>query len=108
MLNLLNVTGVLPDDALPFHWAGISRPEIVNDEHVHRIRVDEGGLFLPRQRVWEQVEEGGLLGEVIDPIWGEVRQTVTAPASGRVLALREQPVVLPGSMVARIVEVEDG
>jgi len=108
VLNLLNVTGVLPDDALPFHWAGMSRPEVVGDDQVHRIRVDRGGLFLPRHRVWEAVEAGEVLGEVIDPISGATQQTVTSPADGRVLALREQPVVLPGSMVARVVEVSDG
>ena len=108
VLNLLNVTGVLPDDALPFHWAGMSRPEVVGDDQVHRSRVDRGGLFLPRHRVWEAVEAGEVLGEVIDPISGATQQTVTSPADGRVLALREQPVVLPGSMVARVVEVSDG
>ncbi len=108
ILNLLNVLGVLPDDALTFHWAGMSRPEIVNDEKVHRIRSDVSGLFLPRHKPWDPVAQGESLGEVIDPISGTQLQVIPSPESGRILALREQPVVLPGTMVARVVEVEDG
>jgi len=108
VLNLLNVLGVLPDDALTFHWAGMSRPEVVGDEQVHRIRADVGGLFLPRHRPWDAVGEGESLGEVIDPISGAQLAEIPSPKAGRVLALREQPVVLPGSMVARVVEVSDG
>ena len=108
VLNLLNVLGVLPDDALTFHWAGVNRPAVVGDDQVHRIRANLGGLFLPRHTPWESVEKDEPLGEVIDPISGALREVIVSPEGGRVLALREQPVVLPGSMVARVVEVQDG
>jgi uncharacterized protein len=108
ILNLLNVLGVLPDEALTFHWAGMSRPEVVGDEKVHRIRSDSAGLFLPRHTPWDAVVQGEPLGDVVDPILGTVLEVITSPQAGRVLALREQPVVLPGSMVARVVEVDDG
>jgi predicted deacylase len=108
ILNLLNVVGVLPDEDLTFHWAGMNRPTVVVDDQVHRIRADVSGLFLPRHRIWDAVEKDELLGEVIDPISGIQVQLIRSPQAGRILALREQPVVLPGSMVARIVEVPDG
>lgn len=108
VLNVLNVLGVLPDEALPFHWAAITRPEVVGDERVLRVRAERGGLFLPLCHPWDEVEAGELLGEVIDPASGEQLEGITAPQSGYVLAVREQPVVLPGSMVARLVLGEDG
>jgi len=109
VLNLLNVLGVLPDECLPFHWAGVTRPAVVRDEHVHRLRASVSGLFLPTLRPWAQVAAGDLIGEIVDPIGGRLLERIEAPAGGRVLAIREQPVVLPGSMAARVVEeVADG
>ncbi len=104
VLNLLNVLGILPDECLPFHWAGVTRPEVVGDDRVHRLRASVGGLFLPMKRPWSTVEGGELIGEIVDPIGGRTLERVESPASGHVLAIREQPVVLPGSMAARVVE----
>ena len=103
MLNLLNVLKVLPDDALPFHWAGVARPTVVKDPEVQRLRAEVGGLFMPVVRPWGPVAAGDLVGEVVDPIGGRLLEEVRSPFTGRVLALREQPVVLPGTMVARVV-----
>lgn len=103
VLNLLAVMGVLPEDNLPFHWAGIQRPRVALDADVQRVRADRGGLFLPLGTVGVEVEAGVVLGEVVDPIGGDTREVITAPLAGRVLALREQPVVYPGSLVARMV-----
>ena len=49
------------------------------------------------------VEAGEELGRVVDPTTGEVRETVPSPVSGRALAIRELPVVFPGTVVARVV-----
>ena len=106
VLNLLNVLKVLPDDALPFHWAGVARPKLVKDAEVQRLRAEVGGLFLPVVRPWGPVGQGDLIGEVVDPIGGRLLEEVRSPIAGRVLALREQPVVLPGTMVARVVAGE--
>ncbi|MFZ5478506.1 MAG: succinylglutamate desuccinylase/aspartoacylase family protein [Myxococcota bacterium] len=103
VLNLLVVLKVLPEDNLPFHWAAIQRPFVATDDDVVRVRATRGGLFLPLGKAWAEVQAGDPLGEVVDPIGGEAREAVVAPIAGRVLALREQPVVYPGSLVARIV-----
>jgi predicted deacylase len=108
VLNLLNHLRVVPDEGLPFHWAAVTRPETVEDDQVHRVRTVEGGLFLPEVTTWDEVASGACLGRVVDPINGQSREDVLAPAAGRVMAVREQPVVFPGSMVARVVEVSGG
>lgn len=105
VLNMLAATGVLAEDVLPFHWATLQRPVRVTDEAVLRIRATRGGLFLPEGALWAEVEEGDALGAVIDPATGEVLERLSCPARGRLLALREQPAVFPGSMVARLVMV---
>ncbi len=103
VLNLLVVLGILPEDELPFHWAAIQRPLVATDDDVVVVRAERGGLFLPVASSWSEVEVGDTLGEVVDPITGDTRQTVAAPVAGRVLAMREQPVVYPGTLVARVV-----
>lgn len=106
VLNLLVVLGVLPEDNLPFHWAAIQRPVVATDEDVVRVRATRAGLFLPYGKMWAAMNVGDPLGEVVDPISGDTREIVGAPVAGHVLALREQPVVYPGSLVARIVAAQ--
>lgn len=103
VLNLLVVLGVLPEDALPFHWAAIQRPVVATDEEVVRVHAERGGLFLPRVSTWAELEVGDSVGEVVDPTAGDTLEVVRTPVAGRVLACREQPVVYPGSLVARMV-----
>ena len=108
VLNVLNVLNVLPDDALPFHWAAVTRPRLVGDDQVHRVRAGRAGLFMPGKAPWDEVDEGEPLGEVLDPATGERLEVVLCPRKARIAAMRDQPVVFPGTMVARIVEGTDG
>lgn len=103
VLNMLNVLKVVADEDLPFHWAGMTRPLVVQDADVHRLRASRAGLFLPSVSVWAELAPGAELGCVIEPTSGTVLERLTSPLAGRVLAIRDQPVVLPGTMVARVV-----
>ena len=103
VLNLLATLKVLPEAALPFHWAALQRPLVVTDAQVVRVRAERSGLFLPCCDLWAEIEAGALLGEVIAPSTGEILEQIVSPASGRLLALREHPPVFPGSMVARVI-----
>ena len=103
VLNLLATLGGVGEADLPFHWAGLRRPVEVDDEQVLRVRAERGGLFLPSGETWTEVSAGDLLGTVVDPVTGEVREEVRTPADAHVLAIRELPVVFPGTMVARVV-----
>lgn len=115
VLNLLSVLEVIPDDDLPFHWAAVQRPRVVSDDEVLRLRAARGGLFHPMRQVGELVVSGDAIGEVVDPISGELLEEIRCPdpqdgpeghargAEGLILAVREQPVVLPGTLVARLV-----
>lgn len=103
VLNMLATMGILAEEVLPFHWAGLQRPVRVTDAQVLRIRASRGGLFMPEGALWTEVNEGDTLGAVVDPATGEELERIACPAAGRLLALREQPAVFPGSMVARLV-----
>ena len=47
LLNFLGQVGLLPEDVLPFSWAGMERPVLVEGESVERIRVSRAGFFVP-------------------------------------------------------------
>lgn len=107
VLNMLNVMGVLPDEALPFHWAAVTRPRVVTDAAVHRVRLEHAGLFLPKLDAWAEVEAGDTIGVLVSAGSGEEVEVVRSPVSGNLLAVREHPVVVPGSVVARVAERVD-
>jgi predicted deacylase len=105
VIHLLTQVGVLAEVDLPFHWAALNRPTVVSDAQVFRVRAERSGLFLPEFEVWSEVEVGASLGHVIDSENGAVLETILSPTKGRVMAVREHPVVYVGTMVARVVSL---
>jgi predicted deacylase len=59
------------------------------------VRVDDGGIFLTRRRLGEQVQPGDLLGTVTDPVTNETKH-VEAPVRGRIIGMALPQVVIPG------------
>ncbi len=104
VLNVLCALGLVDEAHLPFHWAGLRRPLQVTDADVHRVRAERSGLFLPAEQSWSTVKAGESLGTIVDPLTGDAKMDVLSPVDGHVLAIRELPVVFPGTMVARVVK----
>ena len=77
-------------------------PIISSDGHVSFVNASCAGIFLPQLEHASQVQEGQELGLIVDPLTGEVKETLLSPASGLLFTLREYPVVYEGSLVARI------
>lgn len=103
-LHILSRLEVLPEDLLPFPWMTIEEPVTRNDESICRLRSNRAGLFLPAAAIGDIVEDGTEIGTVIDPATGSIREVITSPVKGKVIAVRIQPVVSAGVMVARLCE----
>lgn len=101
-LYLLTGTTVLPESMLPFPWVAMEDPVVVDEDQVHRVRVSTAGLFFPSATLGDSVALGEQVGVVMHPRISSIVETVYAPVSGRVLALRNQPVVSSGELVMRI------
>ncbi len=101
-LYLLTRTTVLPESLLPFPWMAMEDPVVVDEDKVHRVRVSTAGLFFPSAKLAGTVSVGEQVGVVMHPRVSSIVETVYAPVSGRVLALRNQPVVSSGELVMRI------
>lgn len=103
VLHVLARMGLVPDGALPFHWAALHRARAVADDQVVAVRAPVGGLFLPTVAVGAAVRAGEPIGELVEPLTGEALAPVPSPGTGLLLARRESPVVYAGSLVARVV-----
>ena len=69
--------------------------------------MNRAGLFLPKVQLGSMLQKDDVIGIVIQPSSGEVLERIVAPFASKVIALLNQPVVTPGSMVARLVSEAD-
>tara|TARA_B100000686_G_scaffold344253_1_gene426525 strand:+ start:3671 stop:4639 length:969 start_codon:yes stop_codon:yes gene_type:complete len=90
LINLMCVMGVLGNQkqksekgTIEFHSLG--------DEC--QITANRAGLFEPEVRLGDRIGSGGLLGSIRDLRTGNLLEEIIAPEHGRVLALREHPLV---------------
>lgn len=88
-------------------WDSVERPEvkepIVSTDHeVGFVNADVSGLFIPCVEHWKDIKAGALLGQIVNPLTGRVEQEVLSPIDGMIFTLREYPIVVSGSLIARI------
>lgn len=87
-------------------WSGAferhGSPIVSTDHHVSFINAPAAGVFLPKAQHGTRVGADELIGLIVDPLEGEVREEIRCPASGLLFTLREYPVVYPGSLLARV------
>ncbi len=65
------------------------------------------GIFLKSQHHGTQVGRGTEIGAVVNPLTGELLCSVTAPEAGLLFTVREYPVVDQGSLLARILRMDE-
>lgn len=100
VVNLLHrlgtVDGPPPIDPPP--------PRIARDADVEFVNAGAAGLFLAATALGRNLAAGEMIGTVVDPVHGEEKEEIRAPAAGYVFTLRAHPVVYPGSLVARMIK----
>lgn len=102
--NLVNgILNLMKDQGM---WLGPVEPVrqsiISSDGKVGFVNADASGIFVPCVEHWKAIDAGSHMGDILDPLTGQVKQRVTAPVSGMIFTLREYPVVYSGSLLARI------
>ena len=50
----------------------------------------------------KDLKKGELIGQILNPINGTVEEEIVSPEDGLLFTLREYPVVMPGSLIARV------
>lgn len=81
-------------------------PCIRSPKDVLRVGCERPGVYVPEDHIGTWVDEGEVLGVVIDALQGEALQTVRAPAAGLVFSQRSYSTVYPGTLIARLCRKE--
>lgn len=88
-------------------WEGpdieVKTPQIITNEDIEFIRAERSGIFMPLMENDTYVKEGEIIGEMIDPLEGNVIHSFKAPCNGHLFTLREHPLTYEGAMIARII-----
>jgi hypothetical protein len=80
-----------------------SRTPILSSEgQVEFIRAQASGVFVPDVRELGAIAKGTHIGDMINPLTGQVLQTIESPFDGIIFTLREHPVVYKGALLARV------
>lgn len=87
-------------------WSGETiepkTPIVSEDGEVGFVNANAPGIFVPCTEHWKMVEQGQLIGRILDPLDGTVQEMVESPIRGMLFTLREYPVVSVGSLIARV------
>ena len=77
-------------------------PIVHSRENICRVTCQCPGIYVPEDRIGTRVEQGAVLGAVIDALNGVIREEVRAPFGGLVFSQRSYSAVYPGTLIARI------
>ena len=69
---------------------------------VYYLNAPRSGLFVPCLDHCEIIKKDDKIGEIVNPLTGEVLSEIFSPSDGILFTLREYPVVYEGSLIARI------
>ena len=87
-------------------WHGpvpeVRTPQVSTDGQVSFVNASAAGVFVPSMRHCQQVQEGQVIGQIVDVGEGTVLEELTSPADGLLFTLREYPMVYPGNLIARV------
>ncbi len=79
---------------------------ISEGDNVSFLNADQSGIFLTEYKTSSIVEPGEQIGTIVDPLSGEILESVKSPVYGYLFTLRAYPVVYEGSLLARIHRLE--
>jgi len=100
MLHYLHYVGILARN--PASPETIQTPRVVYPTQVALVTSRHPGLFVASTQLGGLVTQGQTLGQMIDPVGGQILDDVTAPASGLIFTLRQMPLTYSGALLARI------
>lgn len=102
ILHLMNKLGMWEGEVSEVRTPIISR----DPDDVYYFNAGTGGIFVPSVKHWETLKKGDEVGRIIDPLHGDILETITAPMDGILFTIREYPVVDEGSLVGRLLREE--
>lgn len=80
--------------------------QVVDDEHLLVVRANAAGFFDSKVKVGQEVQEGELMAQIMDPYEGTMRCAVYAPADGTVIFAHDEAMTYESTAVFKMVKEE--
>lgn len=104
ILNLMHHVGIIECEPI----LTCKEPISTLNFDVHFINSSSAGIFVPTLENNAHVKKSDKIGEIIDPLSGLVYENILSPCNGLLFTIRAYPVVYEGSLIARILEKNEG
>jgi uncharacterized protein len=98
ILNLMQKEGIIKTQQI----FEIREPFSSEVGDVYYLNSPTSGLFVPALSHCDIIKKDDKIGDIVNPLSGEIMQTLFSPHDGILFTLREYPVVYEGSLIARI------
>lgn len=102
IFNLMHKMGIWKGSTKEVKKPVISR----KPDDVFYLNASTGGLFIPMAKHGARLKKGEIIGQITDPLRGEILDEVKAPADGMLFTIRDYPVVDEGSLMGRMLRKE--
>lgn len=87
-------------------WKGevelVQEPIVSTEKEIRFVNAKSSGIFVPSVDNLDKIKKGDSIGEILNPLTGEIEEKVISLCDGMMFTLREYPVVYEGSLIARI------
>ncbi len=97
ILNLMKEEGMWDGPV-----ADVKEPIVSYDREVGYVNADASGIYIPVTNIGDFVKEGDIIGNIVNPLTGEIAEEARSPIDGLVFTRREYPVVYSGSLLGRV------
>jgi len=97
IFNLMKAMNIWNGEVPP-----VREPIISTEKEVEFINAKASGIFISCIENLGVIKKGDIIGEILNPLTGEIEEKVICPCNGMIFTLREYPVVYEGSLIARV------
>ena len=85
----------------------ISKPIVCKGDSVEFLNAATSGIFITELKCGVVVAEGEEIGQIVEPMTGEVLSSVVSPVEGYMFTIRAYPIVYEGSLKARVFKFQE-
>ena len=97
IFNLMKEMGIWKGEV-----SNVKEPIISTEKEVEFVNAKTSGIFMSCVANLDEIKKGNPIGEILNPLTGEIEEKVISPCDGMIFTLREYPVVYEGSLIARV------
>ena len=87
-------------------WQGetteVRTPDVAYAEDVDYANANASGVFMPAVDIGDWVCKGQQIGEIVNALKGTVEEIISAPCDGKIITVRQYPIVYHGALMYRI------